>query len=98
MTAVTLSIIAGTILSLLFSYTPGVESKFKKVTPTKKRLIMLGLLLISSVAVFSLGCLGWGENLGVSLTCDQPGALGLFSQFIVAVIANQSTFSISPKK
>lgn len=98
MAAASISLIAGTILSLFFAYTPGVEPKFKKLKPTKKRLIMLGLLLISSVAVFGLACLGWGVDLGISITCDQPGALGLIEQFAIAAIANQTTFLITPKK
>jgi hypothetical protein len=98
MAAESISFIAGTILSLLFSYIPGVEPKFKELSPTRKRLIMLGLLFLVSGTTFGLACLGWGEDLGINLTCDRSGALGLFTQFAIATIANQTTFLISPRK
>jgi hypothetical protein len=96
MSAETLSLIAGTILSLLFSYVPGAKDWYAQFEPAVKRLIMLVLILASSGGVFALACLGWGPAFGVDVSCDQPGLFGLIQQIMVAIIANQSTFAISP--
>lgn len=88
---------AGVLLSLLFSYVPGLSSTYDGYTATVKRLIMLGLLLIVSLGIFAVTCLGFVEFLGLAIKCDQEGAALLFRVFILAMIANQSTFLISPK-
>lgn len=47
-----LSAIAGTILSLVFSYIGGLNVKFAALAPENKRLIMAGILLTVSAAIF----------------------------------------------
>lgn len=89
-----LSMIAGIFLSLLFSYVPGLNTKFAAWPGELKRATMLGLLLLTSVVIFSLGCSG---ILNAGLTCDKQGIIQLLWSFILAVIANQSVFSISPQ-
>ena len=96
MSAEILSLIAGTALSLVFSYIPGAKDWFKQFKPEFKRAIMLVLILLAGGAVFGLGCLGWGAEFGINLTCDQAGFLGLVQQIMVAIIANQSIYAISP--
>ena len=96
MSAESLSLIAGTFLSLIFSYIPGAKDWFMQFEPEVKRLIMLGLILISSAVGFGLSCLGWGFDLGINLSCDQSGLLGLVKQIVIAIIANQSIYAISP--
>lgn len=97
MSAEGLSLIAGTLLSLAFSYIPGVSIWFMGFEPTIKRLIMLALLAMTSGAIYGLSCLGWGSELGITLSCDQTGLLGLTKQFVIAIIANQSIYTISPQ-
>ena len=96
MSAESLSLIAGTLLSLVFSYIPGAKDWFMRFDPTVKRLIMLGLIIISAGVLFGIACLGWGTGLGFSLSCDQSGFLGLLQQILIAIIANQSIYAISP--
>jgi hypothetical protein len=98
MSAESLSLVAGTVLSLAFSYIPGVRSWFIGFDPASKRLIMLALLAITAGGVYGLSCLGWGFAWGITLSCDQSGLLGLIEQFVIAIIANQSIFAISPHK
>lgn len=93
MTSDLLSAIAGIVLSLLFSYIPGLSTKFAKLASSTKRLIMAGLLLATAGAAFGLSC----ANVFASVTCDKPGILGLISNFIFALIANQGAYSISPE-
>ena len=90
-----LSLVAGTFLSLLFAYVPGLNEWFAKKSGTIKRLIMLGLLALTAVAVYGLSCAGWVFG-GIGVTCDQAGIQKLIEVFVLAAIANQTTFSIAP--
>ena len=98
MTAESLSLAAGTTLSLLFSYLPGVKSWFTDLDPEIKRLIMLVLLAGSAGVVYGLSCLGWADLWGITLVCDRSGLLGLVEQLVLAIIANQSVYAITPGK
>lgn len=92
MNADQLSAVAGVALSLGFSYIPGLRDKFDPLDPTTKRLIMAMLLFIVGGVAFVAGCRGL-----LSITCDQPGVIGLLSSLVAALVANQATFLISPK-
>lgn len=94
MTANELSIAAGIVLSLAFSFIPSLNTKYAGLTAEWKRLIMLGLLLIVAAAAYGVTCLGWFD---VGLTCDKAGISQLVQAFVLAVIANQSTYSITPQ-
>jgi hypothetical protein len=106
MSAELLSTIAGAILSLLFSYVPGLSGWYQKLGEngtgldggTARRLIMLGLLVLTAAGAYGLSCSGWGSNFGFALTCDQPGIVGLLQGLVLAVMANQSTYSLTPRK
>ena len=94
MTAEKLAVLAGIILSLLFSYIPGLSDWFGKLEGIQKRLVMLALLLVVAAGAFGLSC----AQVITEVTCDQAGAMGLVQAFIAAVIANQATYLISPQK
>jgi hypothetical protein len=87
-----LALIAGVVLSLVFSYVPGLNTKFAALDPTYKRLIMLGILVLTAGAIFGLSC----ASVLIGVTCDKPGLMQLITILILSVIANQSTFAISP--
>ncbi len=94
MTAEQLAAIAGIVLSLLFSYIPGLSDKYASLDPTQKRLIMAGLLLLVAGGVFAGSCGGlWN-----TVVCTKKDALGLLYVFISALIANQSAYLLSPRK
>jgi hypothetical protein len=97
MTPQTLSTAAAVILSLLFSYVPGLSSWYDGLDATRKRLTMLILLLVTTLASFGLVCAGWAEAFGFSLSCDTPGAITLIQSLVLALTANQSTYLITPK-
>jgi hypothetical protein len=83
------------LLSLAFSYIPGLRVKFAGVDPTYKRLVMVGLCALFALAVMGVTCLNlWTTN----LTCDQKGWVQAAWFFGAAVIANQTTFSLSTTK
>lgn len=92
-----LALIAGSVLSLLFSYFPGLNVKFAGLSGEIKRLIMLGLLAVVAGAIYGLNCAGFGNEIGTIVACNRDGALALAKVFILALIANQSTYSASPE-
>jgi hypothetical protein len=93
MTSELLASISGIVLSLLFSYVPGLSGKFAKLETGVKRLIMAGLILVVSGAAFGLSC----GNIFPSVECSKEGALGLVKIVILTLVANQSIFAISPE-
>lgn len=90
MTPQGLSAIAGVLLSLAFSYVPGLSDWFDKQAPTHKRLIMLGLLLVTTAGVLAYQCRSDGA-------CYSAGLEPAVMAFVAAAVANQTTFMLSPK-
>ena len=91
MTAVLLSSIVAIVLSLLFTYVPGLNTWYAGLTSTYKSLGMAVLLLLTAGAVFGLSC----ANVLAYVTCDQAGAIGMIKIFIAALITNQATYKIA---
>jgi hypothetical protein len=91
-----LSMAAGVLLSLVFSYLPGVSERFVQLSPTHKRLVMLALLGVVTGGVFALSCME-SPALPGRVVCDQAGAWGLVRAFVLAAIANQSAYALSPR-
>lgn len=88
-----LTMIAGVVLSLLFSYIPGLHDWFDGFAKEAKRLIMLALLALTTGAVFGLACAG----IITGIACTQTGAVDVVWAFFLAIVANQSMYSISPR-
>jgi len=84
--------IAGIVLSLLFEYLPGLHDWYNALVDTKQKLVMLAALLLSAAGVFALACIGRYDL----VTCDVAGVWMLLEYFVLAVIANQATYLISP--
>jgi exosortase/archaeosortase len=97
MTAQLLSAIAGVVLSLAFSYIPGLNTKFAALDVQYKKLSMLGLLALVAAAVFGLTCTKYGVMLGIPLTCTETGAIELLKILGAAAIANQAAFQLTPQ-
>ena len=99
MTPTLLSSLAGIALSLIFSYIPGISPRYEALTATYKRLVMLFLLAVVSTAAFGFACLGWLPFFGdqISVACTQQGGVELLTAFVLALVANQSTYLITPK-
>lgn len=91
-----LSATAAVLISLLFSYVPKLNTWFASLQTEYKRLIMAGaLLLVAGVSVW-LACAGLAADFGLSVTCDKPGIIGVVQAFILALAANQATYTLSP--
>lgn len=96
MTAETLSLVAGVVLSLLFSYVPKLNTWYAALDGVNKRLIMLAVLLVTSVVIYGQACIGWLGMWDVNVTCDTAGIQELIKAFILAMIANQSAYAVTP--
>lgn len=97
MNADELSMIAGTILSLVFSYIPGLNQKFGELATEYKRLIMLILVVIVAGVVYGLACAGVAGDFGLSIVCDRAGLVGLARAIIYAAVANQATYGLTKR-
>jgi len=98
MTPEGLALLAGGLLSLVFSYFPKLKDWYEALDGTKKRLIMIGVLLGVSLTVYGVSCTQFAGFLGLPVVaCDQSGAVELLKVFLLALIANQSVYSVSPK-
>lgn len=101
MTADLLSGIEGIVLSLLFSYLPGLSAWYGALIGDKKRLIMLGMLALVAGGMYALDCGGVlikivPDLAGMCSTAD--GWVQVVRAFVFAAIANQSAFALSPQK
>jgi hypothetical protein len=97
MTSETLSLVAGILLSLAFSYVPGLREHFDALDPTRKRLVLLGALLAVSIAIYGLACSSWGAGWGVALSCDRRGLAELVRILVLAVVASQAAYQLAPR-
>ena len=98
MTPELIASIAAVILSILASYLPRFAPWYGAQTDDNKRLVMLGLLALTTLGGFGLACANVADSFGVPVTCDQPGAIALIKAFISAVVSNQAAYLITPKK
>jgi hypothetical protein len=96
MDAQTLALLAGVILSLLFSYIPGLNVWFAALDGSIKRLVMLALLFVVGVGVVGIACAGFGGDIGVAVSCDRAGFVGVLKAFVLALIANQAAYAATP--
>lgn len=98
-----LGILAGAVLSLLFSYVPGLKLWYAMlgVNPdgsddegVRKRLVMAGISLLVALAVFGLAC---GQVITSGVTCDRAGVVQLTFVYVSVLIGNQSIYAITPQ-
>ena len=92
MTQDQLAVLAGLLLSLGFSYIPGLKDWYGALSGVHKRLTMLVCIMLAGGGVYLAGC----ASLIVVLSCDRTGLLELVRVIALTLVANQSTYSLSP--
>jgi hypothetical protein len=102
MSAETLTLVAGALLSLACSYLPGLAPRFDTLTATQKRLTMLALLAATAAGIYALTCwpplTAYTAGLGLAAECG-PAAIGrLIQVFFLAAMANQTTYALTPQR
>ena len=89
-----LALVAGAVLSLAFAYIPGLKRKYDSLSGEWNRVIMALLLLGVAAAIYGLGCAGVVEG----IDCSQAGLISLVQVFVLALMGNQSTYSLAVPK
>ncbi len=93
--AVLLAGAAGALLSVVFSYLPGLSTWYAALPSGTKRLVMLLALLVVSAALFVLSCSGIESPL--SVVCSKAGAVQLALTFAFAAYANQTAYPLTKR-
>lgn len=94
----TINGLAAILISLAVSYIPGVSAWYQALSGEYKRLVMLALLALSTAAIIGLACAGLGAEFGLEVACDRAGLILIVRAFIAALVANQTTYLMTPKK
>ena len=97
----TLALFAGALLSFAFSYIPGLSAKFDALDPNGKRLTMAAVLIGAGALIVGASCVPALTGLlpeGWAVTCDQAGLLAFGRAVILAVVANQGAYDLTPRK
>lgn len=89
--------VAGIVISLGFSYVPGLSDYFKKQTPTVKRSILAAAIIVVAVAIVLGSCVGFdlGEN---TVSCDSTGVQAVLGNVVDALIGSQAAYTFTPSK
>ncbi len=95
MSSALLAAAGGSLLSILFSYIPGLSNWYDQQTGVVKRLTMLVGIVVVAVAAFVVTCSGIALPWQVS--CTQNGLADLGLAVFAALAANQTTYPITPK-
>lgn len=87
----TLAAVAGTLLSLVFSYVPGFSGWYDSKDAQTKALIMATALFAVAAGAFGLSCAGWGTY----FECTETGVQAALTVFFAALVANQVTYGLT---
>lgn len=93
MDSTALAALAGILLSLGFSYIPGLNSWYGAQSEQIKRLVMLGLVVLGGVGAFALSCYGPYTF----FECSEGGFWALVEAIGLAVATNQGTYGLTKK-
>jgi hypothetical protein len=104
----TLAAVAGVLLTLAFSYIPGLKDRFKNIgvqpdgqdDGNKKRLVMLGLLVVTTAGALAMICVpvirNFFVNAGVAVAeCSEATIFNYLKALVYAIVANQGVYEIS---
>ena len=83
--------VASALLSLAFSYVPGLKTHYDLYEPEQKRLIMGACLLIATAAIYGASCL----DLWPAVACTSLGIKELVQGMLWAIVTNQSVYRIT---
>ena len=90
-----LAVLLGSLLSLIFSFFPGLDVWYDSLGKNSKRVLMAGALAVVTVASFGLVCVEVIDNLAI--VCTRVGWYGLLWAFVSAIAANQATHRLTPR-
>lgn len=82
------------VISLIFSFVPGLKQWFENFKPEAKQLFMLIATIVVAGGIFGLGCAGL---ISVGTVCTWKGAWDLVVLIFVGIVSNQGTYAITSK-
>jgi len=91
MTLDKLTALVGIVVSLAFSYFPGLSEWFDALEGNIKRLLQVAVAVVVAGAVFGLGCAGIVDG----FACAWPGALDAAWLIVAFLIANQAAYQLT---
>lgn len=91
MTAQELSILAGTVLSLVLAYIPGLKDVYDKLASPQKALTMALLLLVSAAGAVAWSCRAADVGFASCLAANWENYLWAF---VAALVANQGVYNL----
>ena len=86
-----IALLTGSILSLAFSFLPGLKTWYNGFDPKKKQIIMIAVLAIVSVLVGALNCANVAVDFLPVFGCDAAGIGKLVEVFILAATGSVTT-------
>lgn len=88
--------IVGMVIQLLFKFLPALAPWYEK--QSQKALIMVGFILVVSLAYFGLGCVSFlAEKLGIQVACTLDGSIDLTIAFVWILMSQQVTYVLTRK-
>jgi len=87
----------GVLLSLAVSYVPRLKEAYDGLDGNAKRLVMLVGVIVIGATVVGLNCAGVSFTGVPAVECSQAGWQAVIEAVILAAIANQAAYALSPK-
>lgn len=98
MEANVLVIVAGIVLSALFTWVPKLREWYDALDNNYQKLIMFLALAVAVGIVYGASCASFTiPGVVINTACNQEGLKGLLELLVAAVVANQTTFLLLPK-
>lgn len=82
--------VTGAAASLIFAYFPILRTWFAALRKEAQSGIMIGLMAATCVVMYLLNC---NAIINAGIACSQDGVVRLIFDFILALMANQGTYS-----
>jgi hypothetical protein len=87
------------VLSLAFSYVPGLKQWFDKQTGTTKRLVVLACLVVVTAGALALGCTAilptsWATP---ATACSTTTITDAIAAFVAALVGSQTAYTFQPQ-
>ncbi len=86
-----LMIVIAAFLAVAFDWIPGLAAWFYALTESKKRQLMIALMLAFSGIFYLLVCVGWVTS---QIACSQQGVADMMKIFLQMVAVNQGTHAL----
>lgn len=96
MTPAAIAATAGAVLSLLFNYIPGLNTRFDRLSADMQRTVMGVFILLTSIGMAFWQCSGDNSQL-YSICGDGMNWRAILTNAVFALVGNQSVDRISPK-